>query len=614
MKRIVLFSILVLLLLSCKHEQQSSLKFVFLTDLHVNPDSSSEEALKNIVAETNSDKSLSFVIVTGDISNTGSDAELNAVKNALDQLTIPYYIITGNHETNWSESAGATFIKLWGNDRFFFEHGNYMFIGFSTGPYMKMGDGHAKEEDIYWLDQELCSKNVSGKTLIVAAHYPLKDGLDNWHKVTEVLKKHNARFVMCGHEHRLSLHNFDGIAGVMGRATVKKESEIAGYNIIELKNDSVYVFEKELGIDVLQPAFKFSLKNNEDIKDLPTPTLPDFSVNNEYDVNVETIIQDTASIFTGVAIHKNVLVYGNSKGEVVAWDTQANQLLWKKQFFGSIYSTPSLYNELAFIGTIDGNLQALNINDGTVVWSLNLEKPIISEGIIEGNTLYIGAGNDFYKISAEKGEIIWKNKDINGQLQGKPAIFENNIVFGAWDTHLYCLNKNSGDTIWTWTNGHPGVLFSPANVVPAISNGKVFIVAPDRYMTAINLQNGKTIWRTNQHKVRESMGMSNDGKLVYAKLMNDSIIAVSTAGNQYKEEWIIDAGFGYEHNPCPIVEFKNIIYAGGKNGLLVAIDKNTHQIIWKHKCGNSSINKITPDSNNGVWISLIEGKILHIIN
>jgi len=45
---------------------------------------------------------------------------------------------------------------------------------------------------------------------------------------------------------------------------------------------------------------------------------------------------------------------------------------------------------------------------------------------------------------------------------------------------------------------------------------------------------------------------------------------------------------------------------------LTAIDRKTHQVVWMHKCGNSAINKITPDPHKGVWVSLIEGKILHI--
>lgn len=615
MKRVLLLITILFCATLIVKAQNSSLQFAFLTDIHVAPNTPTEEALKNIINEINT-QHLDFVLITGDLTNTGSDAELNAVKNAFDKLTIPYYVVSGNHETNWSESAGNTFIELWGNDRFIFTYNNYLFIGFATGPYMKMGDGHVKEEDIYWLQQQLMKYEAQNKTLIFAAHYPLTADLDNWYKVTDILKRYNARLAFCGHGHRLSAHNFDGIAGVMGRATVKSSSSVPGYNVVIFKNDSVFVFDKELNLPLTTKAqIALSLTNNEAISKLPSSPLPDYSVNKLYKLGNITTIQDTSSVFTGVALSNDtIVVYGNSKGELKAYTIYNNKpdLLWKKQFKGSLYATPVIKNNTVYNGTIDGKLFAANLTDGSIQWEIALKKPIISELVTEGDSLYVSAGNELYKINTLTGKIIWCNSDAKGQLQGKPTLSNNCIVLGAWDRHLYCIDKNNGKTRWAWNNGHQAILFSPGNVVPVVANNKVFIVAPDRYMTAIDLKEGKTIWRTNKYKVRESMGVSHDGNTIYAKLMNDSIIAVSTTTNQYCEMWAVNAGFGYEHNPCPIIEDKGTIYAGGKNGLLVAIDSKTQQIKYKYKCGNSSINKITPDHNNGVWISLIEGKIINI--
>ncbi len=598
--------------ISISFAQNKEVKFAFLTDIHVAPNAPSERALQQIVQEINTDQP-DFVILTGDLTNTGSDAELNTVKQTLDKLAVPIYVISGNHETNWSESAGMTFIKLFGNDRFLFETDNYLFIGFATGPYMKMGDGHAKDEDIHWLQQELKKRKTPDKTLIVATHYPLKDGLDNWHEITPILNEYKASFTLCGHEHRLSLHNFDGIIGVMGRASVKSGSDVMGYNLITLKNDSAFVFEKELN-NSPELFAAFSLKNNDVVKNRQVSPLPDFSINNQYPhVKFGEIVNDSASIFTGATLSGNTLVYGNSKGEIIAINTKDKQILWEKQLEGSIYSTPVIFKEKVFAGSISGDLYVFSLKDGKILDKIPLGKPIIGETSLESNLLYVTAGNDLYKIEANKGEIIWKNTDIEGQLQGKPTIGNKEIVFGAWDRHLYCVDKNTGKLRWKWDNGHKAVLYSPANVVPAISHNKVFIVAPDRFMTAIDLTTGKTIWRTNKHKVRESMGVSEDGKTIYAKLMNDSILSVSAHGNEFKEKWLINAGFGYEHNPCPIFEHNGTVYAGGKNGLLVAIDPKEQKVIWKYKFGNSSINKITADKDGYIWITLIEGKIIRIL-
>lgn len=139
---------------SQKTEKFGNIKFVQLTDLHVSVGNANDFLLQNIVKEINNSDH-EFVVVTGDLTNRGADDELKQVHSILANLKIPYYVISGNHETNWSESAGLTYKKLWGNDRFVFSKGDYLFVGFPCGPYMKMGDGFVKHENVLWLDKTL---------------------------------------------------------------------------------------------------------------------------------------------------------------------------------------------------------------------------------------------------------------------------------------------------------------------------------------------------------------------------------------------------------------------------------------------------------------------------
>ncbi len=131
-------------------------------------------------------------------------------------------------------------------------------------------------------------------------------------------------------------------------------------------------------------------------------------------------------------------------------------------------------------------------------------------------------------------------------------------------------------------------------------------------MTALDEMTGREIWRTNQHQVRESMGTSPDGALVYAKLMNDTVIAVSTSESYPKTIWKVDAGFGYEHNPCPITATGRTVLIATRDGVLVAINAETKKILWKYKAGNSSVNKIVPAKDQTFWGTLAEGRIIGI--
>lgn len=177
---------------------------------------------------------------------------------------------------------------------------------------------------------------------------------------------------------------------------------------------------------------------------------------------------------------------------------------------------------------------------------------------------------------------------------------------------MYCLDKNTGQLLWKWNNGKQQQLYSPGNIVPAISNGKVFLVAPDRCMTTIDIVSGKQIWRNCTHQVRESMGISPDKSQVYVKLMNDSIISVSTLSNEFKLNWSIKAGFGYEHNPCAILAKENQLFIGTREDLIISINPSEQKISWKYKAGSSAVNKLISGGKNMIYVSLSEGKVISL--
>jgi len=602
---------IIILSLLCQAGFGQKLTFALLTDLHVNPRTAIDSALHQIVNEINKAE-LDFVIVSGDLTNTGSNGELDAVKDALSQLNKPFYVIPGNHETNWSESAGLLFNQLFGNDRFIFRKNGFLMVGLNSGPFMRMGDGLVKQEDLLWLSRELGSTKTEHERLVAFTHYPLADGLSNWDRVTTILKNNNCILSFCGHGHRLALFNFDGIPGIMGRAMMMRNSQLPGYNIVELRNDSVYVSQKEVGRNQDPSIFKFNYLKPEPISGLPVSQKPDFKINSAYpNVKIGFQLEDTASVFAGpCVIDGKTLIYGNSVGTIKAIGIASHKVFWERSVQGPVYSAPVNGNSVVAIGTVDGKIIGFDIKSGAELWKIDVGTPVLADGIVENDQLYIGGGSTaFYKIDLTSGKVVWRYDGISGLIQGQPALSEQNVVFGAWNRHLYCLDKTTGKLIWKWNNGKPQQLYSPGNIVPAVANGKVFLVAPDRCMTALDLLTGKQIWRDCNHQVRESMGISPDKSQVFAKLMNDSVISVSTLSDGFRLNWSINAGFGYEHNPCAILALDNDIFIGTREGVVISINSQKHAINWKYKAGNSAVNKLVWDGKNMIFVSFSEGKL-----
>ena len=138
-----------------------TLRVAFLTDIHVTPGNVQDSLFRVAVDEINASP-CDIVIFGGDLTNLGSDAELEYVHGLISRLEKPWHAVPGNHETTWSESACTTFARIFGHDgRTAFRAGDYLFLGYASGPFMKMAMGAVRTEDLAWLAVEAAKASAS---------------------------------------------------------------------------------------------------------------------------------------------------------------------------------------------------------------------------------------------------------------------------------------------------------------------------------------------------------------------------------------------------------------------------------------------------------------------
>jgi outer membrane protein assembly factor BamB len=171
------------------------------------------------------------------------------------------------------------------------------------------------------------------------------------------------------------------------------------------------------------------------------------------------------------------------------------------------------------------------------------------------------------------------------------------------------LNRTTGKLIWKWNNGSVVRNYSPASCTPVVHDNVVYIVAPDRYMTAIDAVSGKTLWRSKDGGVRESIGISEDGKYVYGKSMQDTIVAYAASRESQKAAWKMNCGFGYEHVPSMLIEKDGQVFFGTKNGVVYAIDPTLRRVLWMFKIDNSMVNTVRVLNTRKLIVSTMDGKV-----
>ncbi len=255
-------------------------------------------------------------------------------------------------------------------------------------------------------------------------------------------------------------------------------------------------------------------------------------------------------------------------------------------------------------------IYCLNIKNGKPIWKFKTDAAVLGSPLIQDKRVYIGGSDHYFRaIRLDNGKELWNYKGLDGPVVSTPVINGNKLIFGAWDRNLYALNKENGEFLWKWNNGSTVRNYSPASCIPVIKDNVIFIVAPDRYISAIDLNTGATLWRNNDAGVRESIGISETGEMVYGKSMQDTIVAYRTSKEKQSAAWKMHVGFGYEHVPSMLIEKQGQVFFGTRNGVVYAIDPLNQKTIWAHKIDNSMVNTVRVINKEKIIVSTMDGKV-----
>lgn len=607
-KRILLLS---LLLLCAANAQTAAFRFAWLSDTHVGSGDGAED-LRNTVRDINSMSDLSFVLLSGDVTEYGSREQLELAKSILDDLKIPSHVIPGNHDTKWSESGATDFARIWKADRFVFKHEGFRFIGMHQGPLMKMGDGHWAPQDLRWLEQTLNSVKPADQPIIFVTHYPIDEGIANWYAALDLLQRHNTQVVLCGHGHANHQYLFEGIPGVMGRSNLRAKAAIGGYNIVDINDGKMSFSERTTGRATASPWHSVALRQHGLSTGTNAYPRPDFSVNQRYpEVRPKWTHNTGFTIASSPALWKDLAIVGDASGTVYGLGLDSGEPRWTFKARDAVYSTPAIDSDVAVVGSADGRIYALRAATGKKVWAYKTGRPIVASPAIAQGTVYIGSSEGkFRALDLKSGEVVWEFGGIKGFIETKPLVHEGKVIFGAWDGFLYALDARTGKLRWKWHGNNPGALLSPAACWPVAAHGKVFIVAPDRKMTALAEATGTEVWRTGDYVVRESIGLSEDQARCYVRSMNNFFYAFSTAADHPQKLWETDAQFGYDINSAMLIEKDGVVFYGTKNGLVFALSSATGAIHWQHKIGAGLVNTLAPLSADRVLATDFDGTVV----
>jgi outer membrane protein assembly factor BamB len=281
-------------------------------------------------------------------------------------------------------------------------------------------------------------------------------------------------------------------------------------------------------------------------------------------------------------------------------------LKWKYQTGGAVRSRATVANNLVYAASDNGYLYALSIDNGSLAWKTQTGDPpssprnpmfngndyklggagfdvFTSSPTVLNNMVYVGGTDDnLYAMAANTGEVIWKFHAVTSTIgiRQTPVVGNGMVYFGDIFGNFYAIDVKTGNPVWSY----------PVPSGDAIYSNQATLVDQTVFVTflssivALDATTGKQKWK--------STSFNNIGYAIKTPAYENGILYAEGVQNGSSFPLAAyDAATGkllwVSNIPNPerlaissAAVGKNNVYAGVFKGGLYAVDKQTGAVQW----------------------------------
>lgn len=252
----------------------------------------------------------------------------------------------------------------------------------------------------------------------------------------------------------------------------------------------------------------------------------------------------------GPGVGEGLVVIGTLEGQVIALDAAAGTEKWRAKVPNEVITAPAVGQGLVFVRSNDGRVSAFDATNGERRWFHNQEPPNLT---VRGNaSLTLGpgvlfVGNDDGTVSAlavNDGREVW-NQTVGvpsgrtelermADVDGAPVLEGSTLFATSFKKETVALEGPSGRPLWARENGGVGGL--------GVTSSSVVVADPTGTVWALDKYSGAPMWSNPSLARRSLTGPSIhgdyavvgdlDGYVHWLKLDNGELAARERAGRK----------------------------------------------------------------------------------
>ena len=201
-----------------------------------------------------------------------------------------------------------------------------------------------------------------------------------------------------------------------------------------------------------------------------------------------------AAIWSTPAVQDGVAYFGSLDHKVYAVDLDDGTEIWSRETEGVVAGKPLVFDDKVIAGSFDKMLYAFSTGDGTLAWTVEGENWFWAGAITDGNTIFApNMDGNIYAID-RNGNLLWKH-NVGSAIVSSPVLVPNGLVVAGKDGNLLLLDTRAGDL------GLQRVLFNQkigdAEInAPLFAIGdSVYVGSQDRTVRRIEFSSGqRNVW------------------------------------------------------------------------------------------------------------------------
>lgn len=224
--------------------------------------------------------------------------------------------------------------------------------------------------------------------------------------------------------------------------------------------------------------------------------------------------------------------------EVVSLDPNDGKIVWRKSVGSPVHSAPTVVDNRIFVVTVDNELVALSAEDGQRQWSHNGIPETGSllgsaSPAVEGEIAVVAyTSGELFALQVQNGRVLWSENLTSARspgtmegmadIHGRPVIDRGRVFAVSHSGRMMAIDLRTGNHVWEQELG--------GTHEPWSAGDYVFVISNDNEIACLTRNDGKVRWAVQLPGYEDMEKKKDPIQWVGPLLAGDQLVVLSSSG------------------------------------------------------------------------------------